>query len=131
MVDYYELLIADEQGQTAARNRELNHLGLFHFAGAVMWVLGEILGLQREKMIVAPDERRGRVLLQEILNGGNFGKYDKKYGGITRQSPARKLLTKVRRSLLLARLYPAEALSVPWFLVWCYGWKLCHRNRFN
>ena len=49
--------------------RELKYLGLWKFAGAVMYVLHEALGLSREKMIVPIDEKRGKLLLAEILNG--------------------------------------------------------------
>ena len=59
--------------------RELKYLGLWKFAGAVMYVLHEALGLSREKMIVPIDEKRGKLLLAEILNGGNFGKHFTKY----------------------------------------------------
>ena len=55
--------------------RELKHLGLWKFAGAVMYVLHEILGLSEEKMIAPMDEKRGKLLLAEILNGGNFGQH--------------------------------------------------------
>ena len=52
--------------------RELKYLGLWKFAGAVMYVLHEALGLSGEKMIAPMDEKRGKLLLAEILNGGNF-----------------------------------------------------------
>lgn len=131
MVDYYELLLAMEPGKTAVCDKDFGRFGLRRFAGAVMWVLGETLGLDRDRMIVAPDERRGKVLLEEILNGGNFGKYDKKYGGIAYKSRAGKLFTKIKRSLSFARLYPSEALSVPFFRIWHFGWKLCNRKFLN
>ena len=44
------------------------------FARAVMYVLHEALGLSEEKMIAPMDEKRGKLLLAEILNGGNFGR---------------------------------------------------------
>ena len=34
-----------------------------------MFVLHEVLGLSEDKMIVPVDERRGRLLLAEILDG--------------------------------------------------------------
>ena len=40
--------------------RELKYLGLWKFAGAVMYVLKEVLGLAEDKMIVPMDEKRGR-----------------------------------------------------------------------
>lgn len=74
IIDYYyvvnneELLVIKETLQ-----KELKHLGLWKFAGAVMYVLHEALGLSEEKMIAPMDEKRGKLLLAEILNGGNFG----------------------------------------------------------
>ena len=44
-------------------------------AGAVMWVEHEVLGLQRDCLLASPDERMGRLILDDILEGGNFGKY--------------------------------------------------------
>ena len=52
--------------------RGLKYLGLWKFAGAVMYVLHEALGLSEEKMIAPMDEKRRKLLLAEILNGGNF-----------------------------------------------------------
>lgn len=128
MIDYYELLLAADPNKGLVDEKELRRLGLCHFAGAVMWVLGETMGLQRERMLVAPDERRGRVLLEEILNGGNFGKYDRKYGGIAHKNRVGKVVAKVKRSLSFVILYPSEALSVPLYWTWYSGWKLCNRG---
>ena len=68
--------------------KDLKHLGLWKFAGAVMYVLHEALGISEEKMIVPMDEKRGKLLLAEILDGGNFGQHFTKYGGFTHQEPA-------------------------------------------
>ena len=65
--------------------KELKHLGLWKFAGAVMYVLHEALGLSEEKMIAPMDEKRGKLLLAEIIDGGNFGKYFTKYGSFNNE----------------------------------------------
>ena len=70
--------------------KELKHLGLWKFARAVMYVLHEALGLSEEKMIAPMDEKRGKLLLAEILNGGNFGQHFTKYGHFTQQGMAKK-----------------------------------------
>ncbi len=62
---------------------------------------------------LTPDALRGQHLLAEILNAGNFGRYDKKYGGLTTMSAVRRTITKTYRSLSFARYYPAEALAEP------------------
>ena len=108
--------------------RELKYLGLWKFAGAVMYVLHEALGLPEEKMIAPMDEKRGKLLLAEILNGGNFGKHFTKYGHFTQQGMAKKYFLKIWRNMHFVRYYPAEALSEPIFRTWHFFWRLKHRG---
>ena len=108
--------------------RELKYLGLWNFAGAVMYVLKEVLGLAEEKMIAPMDEKRGTLLLAEILNGGNFGKHFTKYAGFTHQSMGKKYFLKIWRNMHFVRYYPAEALSEPIFRTWHFFWRLKHRR---
>ena len=108
--------------------RELKYLGLWKFAGAVMYVLKEVLGLSEAKMIVPIDEKRGNLLLAEILNGGNFGKHFTKYAGFTHQSMGKKYFLKIWRNMHFVRYYPAEALSEPIFRTWHFFWRLKHRR---
>ena len=103
--------------------RELKYLGLWKFAGAVMYVLHEALGLSGEKMIAPMDEKRGKLLLAEILNGGNFGKHFTKYGHFTQQGMAKKYFLKIWRNMHFVRYYPAEALSEPIFRTWHFFWR--------
>ena len=109
--------------------RELKYLGLWKFAGAVMYVLHETLGLPEEKMIVPMDEKRGKLLLAEILEGGNFGRHFTKYGGFTHQSMGKKYFLKIWRNMHFVRYYPAEALSEPIFRTWHFFWRLKHRRQ--
>ena len=108
--------------------RELKYLGLWKFARAVMYVLHEALGLSEEKMIASMDEKRGKLLLAEILNGGNFGKHFTKYGHFTQQGMAKKYFLKIWRNMHFVRYYPAEALSEPIFRTWHFFWRLKHRR---
>ena len=107
---------------------ELKHLGLWKFAGAVMYVLHEALGLPEEKMIAPMDEKRGKLLLAEILNGGNFGRHFTKYGHFTQQGMAKKYFLKIWRNMHFVRYYPVEALSEPIFRTWHFFWRLKHRR---
>ena len=108
--------------------RELKYLGLWKFAGAVMFVLHEVLGLSEEKMIVPVDEKRGRLLLAEILDGGNFGRHFTKYAGFTHQSMGKKYFLKIWRNMHFVRYYPAEALSEPIFRTWHFFWRLKYKK---
>ena len=108
--------------------KELKYLGLWKFAGAVMYVLHEALGLSEEKMIAPMDEKRGKLLLAEILNGGNFGKHFTKYGHFTQQGMAKKYFLKIWRNIHFVRYYPAEALSEPIFRTWHFFWRMKNKK---
>ena len=108
--------------------RELKYLGLWKFAGAVMFVLHEVLGLAEEKMIVPVDEKRGRLLLAEILDGGNFGKHFTKYGHFTQKGMAKKYFLKIWRNMHFVRFYPAEALCEPIFRTWHFFWRMKNKK---
>ena len=136
IIDYYYVVISDyllviNDESLVIRDtlqRELKHLGLWKFAGAVMYVLHEALGLSEEKMIAPMDEKRGKLLLAEILEGGNFGRHFTKYGGFTYQSMGKKYFLKIWRNMHFVRYYPAEALSEPIFRTWHFFWRLKHRR---
>ena len=108
--------------------RDLKHLGLWKFARAVMYVLYEALGLSEEKMIAPMDEKRGKLLLAEILNGGNFGKHFTKYGHFTQQGMAKKYFLKIWRNMHFVRYYPAEALCEPIFRTWHFFWRMKNKE---
>ncbi len=108
--------------------RELKYLGLWKFAGAVMYVLHEVLGLAEDKMIVPMDEKRGRLLLAEILDGGNFGRHFTKYAGFTHQSMGKKYFLKIWRNMHFVRYFPAEALCEPLFRTWHFFWRLKYKK---
>ena len=130
IIDYYYVVNNDEL--LVIRNtlqRELKHLGLWKFAGAVMYVLHETLGLSEEKMIAPMDEKRGELLLAEILEGGNFGRHFTKYGGFTHQSMGKKYFLKIWRNMHFVRFYSAEALCEPIFRTWHFFWRLKHRRQ--
>ena len=108
--------------------RELKYLGLWKFVGAVMYVLHEALGLSGEKMIAPIDEKRGKLLLAEILDGGNFGRHFTKYAGFTHQSMGKKYFLKIWRNMHFVRYYPAEALCEPLFRTWHFFWRMKNKK---
>ena len=119
----------DSGGALVALQEELKWLGLWEFAGAVMYVLREVMGLDEKRMICAPDERRGRLLLEEIMAGGNFGHYDTRnhFG----QGALWHNIQRFRRDWRMLRFYPSEALSEPLFRVchFLWRWKQKHTGK--
>ena len=125
IIDYYYVVNNDELlAIKDTLQKELKHLGLWKFARAVMYVQHEALGLSGEKMIAPMDEKRGKLLLAEILNGGNFGKHFTKYGHFTQQGMAKKYFLKIWRNMHFVRYYPAEALCEPLFRTWHFLWRM-------
>lgn len=94
-----------------------------------MYVEKEALGLEDKYLIAEPDVKRGKSLLDEILNGGNFGRHYTKYNGFTRKGMAEKYFLKIYRNMHFIKSYPAEALSEPIFRTWHFFWRLWNKNR--
>ena len=112
MVDYYYVLKAlryKSIDQQEAVRKTLSELGMMRVAAAVMWVEHEVLGLPREYLLTSPDERLGRLILEDILEGGNFGKYAERHTDV---GPGRikKRMATLRRLIKLSRIAPGEFL---------------------
>jgi len=73
ITDYYMLLRAASAEERQLVSDNLKQMGLYHISGALMWVLGEILHLEPELMLTRPNRRRGRWMLNRIIDSGNFG----------------------------------------------------------
>ena len=130
LVDYYYLLRKakdDVKCEMGNVKETLQYLGLYKFAGAVMWVLKEKLGLEEQYLIVQPNEKLGRFLLDEIMQGGNFGQYDTrvKHGG----SQLSKNIQRLKRDLRLMWYFPSECLWEPIFRVYHFFWRVLVKLR--
>ena len=129
LIDYYFVLVKSEERRVknlTALQRELKFLGLWKFAGAVMYVLHEALGLPEAKMIAPIDVNEGRFLLAEIMQGGNFGQYDTRLGSKENEGKLHRYLRMSLRNLRFVKHYPTEALSEPLFRTWFALWKKIH-----
>lgn len=132
LIDYYFVLVTSEEGRVknlTALQRELKYLGLWKFAGAVMYVLHEALGVPEAKMIAPIDVNEGRFLLAEIMQGGNFGQYDTRLGSKENEGKLHRYLRMSLRNLRFVKHYPTEALSEPLFRTWFAVWKKIHGIR--
>ena len=129
LIDYYFVLVKSEERRVknlTALQRELKYLGLRKFAGAVMYVLHEALGLPEAKMIAPIDVNEGRFLLAEIMQGGNFRQYDTRLGSKENEGKLHRYLRMSLRNLRFVKHYPTEALSEPLFRTWFALWKKIH-----
>ena len=131
----YALRLADHQRSTpdcagwdslGMVQEELKELGLWKFAGVIMYIMQEVFGMPAYRLIVPPNEKYGRFVLNEVLEAGNFGKHDarNRFG----RSQLGHNLQRVYRDIRLVKYFPAEALCEPLFRVWHFFWRLKHRR---
>ena len=129
----YALRLADHQRSTpdcAGWDRlgmvqeELKELGLWKFAGAIMYIMQEVFGMPASRLIVPPNEKYGRFVLNEVLEAGNFGRHDarNRFG----RSQLGHNLQRGYRDIRLVRYFPAEALCEPLFRFWHFFWRKWH-----
>lgn len=99
----------------------LSRFGMKKFAGAVMYVLQTVFAMPDVYLLCEADEREGRFLLDEIMQAGNFGKFDGriKHGG----SQLSHAIEKTKHNLRLIGHYPSEVLWEPIFRVYHWLWR--------
>ena len=109
--------------------KELKELGLWKFAGGIMYIMQEVFGMPASRLIVPPNEKYGKFVLNEVLEAGNFGRHDarNRFG----RSQLGHNLQRVYRDIRLVRYFPAEALCEPLFRVWHFFWRLKYKKLNN
>lgn len=121
VVDYYFVLKGHTEITEIADT--LKYLGLYKFAGAMMWVMKETLCLEDKYLIAKPNEKDGRFLLSEILQSGNMGHYDTRFGKTKDEGIVHRYFRMTRRNFRFILHYPEEALCEPIFRTWYFFWR--------
>lgn len=126
-MDYYYVLKAFSDVSPAERKSvvgEIRRLGLYRFARAMMYVLGEVFAMPAEWMIVSPSENDGSMVLAEIVRSGNFGINS----GIDRENgkSLNFFATKIGYRMRFFRRYPGEVLWGFVFSLWGKWWRAYH-----
>ena len=105
---------------------ELKELGLWKFAGGIMYIMQEVFGMPASRLIVSPNEKYGKFVLNEVLEAGNFGRHDarNRFG----RSQLGHNLQRVYRDIRLLRYFPAEAMSEPLFRIWHFFWRMKNKK---
>ena len=106
--------------------KELKELGLWKFAEGIMYIMQEVFGMPASRLIVPPNEKYGKFVLNEVLEAGNFGRHDdrNRFG----RSQLGHNLQRVYRDIRLVRYFPAEALCEPLFRTWHFFWRLKYKK---
>ena len=110
VADYYYVLRALPADERVAVMNDLNKLGMRRLARGMMWVLADVCGMSADYLLCEPDAGEGRFLRDEIMSGGNFGRY----------RTDNRLRNSAARLWALLPHYPCEA-------IWILPWKLWHK----
>ena len=73
--DYFVLLQNSTENDRREAFTAIKSVYMRRSCAAVMWLLAEVFGLERGRMLCTPDAARGKKLLKFALEGGNFGRY--------------------------------------------------------
>ena len=102
----------------------LRSFGMAKFAAALMYVLHEVFAMLTNYYICEPNEKEGKKLLAEIMQGGNFGQYDTRDVALKKGGMIKHGLWKLKRVMRLISSYPEEALWEPVFRVYHLFWRM-------
>lgn len=133
LVDYYFVLQALHREATSedreAMQKCLSDFGLKGFGGDVMYIMQEVFAMPDDSLLCDSDTIGGQRLLDEIMRGGNFGKYDARYkwSEVTDESlEYRGVLyawTRLKHNLQFIKSYPEEVLWEPVFRMYHFLWR--------
>lgn len=116
LMDYYFVLrtqINDERLMISDDVRRVIHeFGLTRFAEGLMWVMQHVFGLSMIDVPWVPNEKEGRFLLDEIMQGGNFGKLDTRFVRSADDSHLKRYLQTVGAKFRFFGHYPMEVVYV-------------------
>lgn len=115
VTDYYALLMTGDMTDTEKEHvKQLVHsFGLDRFASALMWVLGHIFHMERERMPWAPNECTGRFFLDEVMIMGNFGKYDERFANRKRGNYIVRYWRYCTSKIRFLKVFPIETCWLP------------------
>ena len=120
IIDYYYVLKnASKESKESAKQR-IKEFRMAKFAKGIMWILHDTLGMEEEYLIFEPDKKRGQVILDEILIGGNFGHYDPRINRKMKSSAVGRMITSTKGLARKMSEHPSEILwNIPFrFGVW-------------
>ena len=110
IVDYFYLLKRIDR-ISIDYSKQFKDLGMLKFASAIMWILMDVFRIENDRVFVTPDKKRGKLVLNEILRSGNFGKFDKRISGRLYNKSA--TFSIIIRNLKTLYLFPRESISAP------------------
>ena len=133
ILDYYFVLCRLGEERLEVRDeclRQIERFGMKRFASAMMYVLQTVFAMPDKYLICLPNKEEGKFLLSEIMQAGNFGRYDERIKRVEGSCSCMKVqwnhaFEKWKHNLRLIAHYPEEVLWEPIFRVYHLVWRKC------
>lgn len=123
-MDYYFVLRSVEPGSRLDPVRSaIADMQMMKFAGGVMWIMKEVFGLDDSHLLVEPDAKVGRFLLDEALAGGDFGHFDNRDRLARSGSRIARWFGGMVRNARFLSIAPAIVICNPFWRLWHYIWR--------
>ena len=106
LMDYYYILKQDstkEEKDDAVK--WIKRLGMYRFASGLMWLMQYAFGMEDKYLLMEPNEKEGRSILQEVMMTGNMGHGDTRKWG-SQETPFKRFIHNLRRDAYLISHYP-------------------------
>ena len=122
LMDYFVLLTTSSltHEERAYVLYHVHRFGLDSFAQALMWMLGYVVHLEESAMLWNSDEHRGRFLLSEVLQMGNFGHSDNRFKLDANDPHLKRYVQTVKNKFRFFKYFPSETLWQPINFFWTF-----------
>ena len=125
LLDYYFVLkiysVGSRTSDTQIRDT-IKSFGMERFTQGLMWVLQYVFNLDDKYFICEADEEEGKYILNQIMQGGNFGHHDERLNcnGRGKFTAVCKIL---KHNYHLFSHYPSDVVWSPIWVIWHWMWK--------
>lgn len=127
---YYELKTSTLSKEEKTKIADLlKSLKLYDFATAVLWVIKYVTMDENSCDFIQGDVEKGQFLLDDIMMGGNFGRYNEKKHRDLNDSHLVRFAKSMIHSLRFAKHFPNETLWYPFDYIRMYMDNLLMRRR--
>ena len=88
-----------------------------------MWIMKDVFKLEDKHLLCEADSKVGKLLLDEVMKGVNFGHHDEGINALHHESALERGLSSLKRNIRFFRLGPAEIICLPLWSLWHWWWR--------
>ena len=131
LMDLYFAQRAMKYGDELFKVQELfKRLGLGRFVAATQWVLKEVFMLPTNELIWEPDSKEGAQMLEEVMEGGNFGHYSEK-NAVHGESTVHRMWRRFGQNVRMIRFDFLGVICGPWYRLRIGMWRKSIARKYN